>query len=1471
MGRLAAPVWCVFLLLLLGAAIPSQATTYYLNTSTGDPSNPGTAAKPWKTMAEVASKAISGDLVEIRNADAATYAALWPDHVSYRANTIQQFGITWTFGDYRTVGQFANGDFWVVGPVTITGITPASTSVNGRIMNGSMLNPDPKNGNNGYDSAMVYNSYSAALNVAFNCSPSNPLVVPPGSSLVSTISVAAAGAIPQLERATVLTVLDVAPPAGSFRPAYAGTDKMVRFNKSNLDYTLLRSLTPVGETPSLSSIEASFAAPWIDHQKGWPQRMQHPSKNMPDYGREIHNMIGIGALMLHLNFTTEQKQTLMIRYVQLGIDFYGIVKAGGLWTWVGEGGHGGGRKWPILFAGMVLHDPDMKGIGQKSGDYLYSTGYGPGNCPSDYVHFGEDDQTFYVSPLDVTLTNGSKWKPDTRNGTPSPYTQADVGLPEWGIAHAHSPEQSDKALHAIYRGVACPPFNGTALAALLTPGARELWNHDAYFDYTDRYHAFTGPGGAYEGYWHTWNKFSDNMWHAYRTLGGSVWPEIAAAGDPVLSLVGDKQATAGQALTFTVAATDSDSDTLTYSATGLPTGATFTNRVFSWTPGTAAAGTHQVTFTVSDGSAQDSETITITVVRSNTAPVLDGIGNKSASENQELNFSVSGTDADNDTLAYSATGLPSGATLKGQLFKWTPGYTQAGTYSVTFTVGDGKTQDSETITISVANVNRPPALAAIGDRSVDEENTLALALSAADPDGTALTYSAAGLPAGANLSGKNFTWTPTAEQVGSHEITFTVTDGTLTDSEMVAVMVVGAAADQAAPVVARQSPAPDAIQVSLNNLVTLHVTDAGKGVNPESVAITLDGKVVYQGNTPLYTSDCGRCTRSGVKNDYLFVYQNDSLFAFDHEAVLTVNAADLAGNVMDESTYSFATEMRAFGANKRISSTTSANKGAPVTVSDSDGNLWAAWHAGNVGARDIYVARLAAGKQTFESPVRITNSPRDQCNPDLALSADGTLYLVWQDNRGNDWDIFGAVSTNGRTFSKETAVADANENQTAPTVAVDGDTVYVAWQDGQSGNQDIYVGSSTNAFASVSAARVTTNTADQTEPDLTVGAGNTIYLVWTDERNGQADIYGATSAASWANVALVTAEGDQTSPAAAVAADGSTLHLVWVDLASGDSDIWYASSNALPASPLTGRNIIDDTSAADQTAPAVTCTSDGEVFACWQDSRNIGVYGDDPDVYFAELSPGCVGTNVLVGDGGARSGQSEPAIALAVHNGPYIVWADDRNTAAEIYCAATTCLDPTPLYSTLVNADAGATVGTAPSAITKAGNVSIVVPAGACQADLRVTISQIENPLIASTDCLGSYDFGPSGIEFDEPVTVTIPYQVASSNRRARAYWYNSLTGALSQQGITEIQNITLGNNLYALQFKTTHFTPYYLVASDSDIVAYSSDDGGGGCSMSATGGGSPKHLLVPYAIVVVFLAILRRRDKKRAARTVEA
>ena len=72
---------------------------------------------------------------------------------AYGEQQLSQFGITWTFDRDYITGQFANGDFWIVGPVTIIGIDPPSVVVDGRVINGSMVNPSPKlERKQGYDS-----------------------------------------------------------------------------------------------------------------------------------------------------------------------------------------------------------------------------------------------------------------------------------------------------------------------------------------------------------------------------------------------------------------------------------------------------------------------------------------------------------------------------------------------------------------------------------------------------------------------------------------------------------------------------------------------------------------------------------------------------------------------------------------------------------------------------------------------------------------------------------------------------------------------------------------------------------------------------------------------------------------------------------------------------------------------------------------------------------------------------------------------------------------------------------------------------------------------------------------------------------------------------------------------------------------------------------------------------------------------
>ncbi|MCU0918574.1 MAG: Ig-like domain-containing protein, partial [Planctomycetes bacterium] len=791
---------------------------------------------------------------------------------------------------------------------------------------------------------------------------------------------------------------------------------------------------------------------------------------------------------------------------------------------------------------------------------------------------------------------------------------------------------------------------------------------------------------------------------------------------------------------------------------------------------------------------------------------------------------------------------------------------------------NGAAEDSETISITVANVNRPPVLAAINGQSVTVSHPLSFSLAGSDPDGDTLAYSAAPLPPGAAVTGASFAWTPTVTQTGTYTVSFTVSDGQLTASRTTAITVAAVLLDQLAPAVTGRSPTPDAIQVALNNVVTLHITDGRSGVDADSVVIQVNGQLVYQGNQAVYTSPTGRCSRTGTPQDYQFIYQSTQAFDFDQLVTVRVNAADEAGNAMTETAYSFTTEMRAFGRNQAVSQLGVYADSRPVTARDAAGNTWVAWHAGYTNNRDIYLARLPGGAETFEMPVRLTSDSGEQCNPALAVSPAGAVYVVWQDYRNGHWDLYGAIRpVDAGNFSAEVQLTNSNRHETEPTIAVDGQAspgIYVAWQDDRNGNPDIYVAKSTNGFDTLTVSRVTTNAAAQTEPVLTIDGGNSAYLFWTDLRDGQADLYGAHQALAandWTNVPVVTGPGAQTQPAVAAAPDGTALHLVWTDDRSGQPDIYYAALTGLPTSPVAGTNLIDDSSGAEQSAPTVVCGRGGRVFAGWRDNRPAGAAGTDTDLYVAEIRSGQAGTNVFVGDDGLNVPQSEPALGLDRYEQPYLVWTDYRRSTTEIYYAATTLIDPEPLDDQVVVAADGATLGTDPAAITTVDDVSLVLPAGAYQADLRMTITRILNPRISSMALLGSYDFGPSGVTFEQPVTVTIPYTVAAGDRRVLPYWYDAVVGALSQQGITDIRNLTISDQLNALQFRTTHFTPFYLVEAtpEGEPVEGSLSGGSaaGGCAIAAPGSGSPGQLAVPYVAIAAIMVILRvkdRRDRRR-------
>lgn len=430
-----------------------------------------------------------------------------------RADTsVSQYGITWRFLEDKEVGRFANGDYWVVGPVTITSITPVDPNpADSNDESGTMINPVP----NKSQGLCTFSppGYDRSKNIA----RSLPQVINPGSSVYSSRAQTVwDGNKTMFTETAVLTVVDSPPPAGSFRPPYAGTDKKIRWNVSQMDSGALRSLkAPIpSNVPNREWLENATVRPLIEMISTY-QNSTFKASNLDayprrTYGREISNISIAAGLYLNLDVPIEQKRTLMINMCQWGIDIHGLINSG--MTWNADGGHNHGRKLPLFIAARILGDQamlDQCDAGKFSG-------------------FQEIHQHWFVSQEDI---NTPRYP-----ATIAPFTSEHLGMPEWSSGGPWYRNRATPDWNATaYRMINGSPNCGVACCVLLMNG-RQQWNHEPFFRYIiERYYPRhkNQAGGVMPQYSDAIQLIVRDLWDAY--VGGSTPAPDPTASAPAFS------------------------------------------------------------------------------------------------------------------------------------------------------------------------------------------------------------------------------------------------------------------------------------------------------------------------------------------------------------------------------------------------------------------------------------------------------------------------------------------------------------------------------------------------------------------------------------------------------------------------------------------------------------------------------------------------------------------------------------------------------------------------------------------------------------------------------------------------------------------------------------------------------------------------------------------------------------------------
>jgi len=384
---------------------------------------------------------------------------LLPSFVS-AATSVSQNEITWHFDDDYQVGQFVNGDYWVLGPVTITRIEPDYDGSN----NGWEVNPS-------VGTAHGFQSITPGFDQ--NLVPSLPYTSQsPIESIVKVVTCATGSQCRNAgynsKFAAVLTVVDEIPPGGGslvFRPPYVGTNKPM-YAVSSLRSDLLPSYTPIGNPPTFATIIDNYQNLRLDHLLNSACRPLRPWDAMRDYQPENTPAMNNAILRFMLDDSYEDKLPALKVFLQHGIDKLGAFAYG--WEQPSGGGHNPGHRIDMAFAATMLDLVDVKNdLMTATGFHEDSVGgYLKDGLNSDVPLWGQTGSTEENYWNYIRIGSGSRSHSD-------PYGFIDGGT-----------------CGEAYQFIVAQAWKGEALSTILMPSLQTAWNpteFERFSAYVDRW------------------------------------------------------------------------------------------------------------------------------------------------------------------------------------------------------------------------------------------------------------------------------------------------------------------------------------------------------------------------------------------------------------------------------------------------------------------------------------------------------------------------------------------------------------------------------------------------------------------------------------------------------------------------------------------------------------------------------------------------------------------------------------------------------------------------------------------------------------------------------------------------------------------------------------------------------------------------------------------------------------------------
>lgn len=403
--------------------------------------------------------------------------------------------------------------------------------------------------------------------------------------------------------------------------------------------------------------------------------------------------------------------------------------------------------------------------------------------------------------------------------------------------------------------------------------------------------------------------------------------------------------------------------------------------------------------------------------------------------------------------------------------------------------------------------------------------------------------------------------------------------------------------------------------------------------------------------------------------------------------------AVVVGCVVLGAAWVFAWSSRAWAGEARAPEPAMNFQRVPAVAVALDGSIYVAWADNrndpwDIWAVDIFMTRLDAnGAPLWGGELRVDGDTglADQTSPRLAVASDGTLCVVWRDQRNEDWDIYmQRVSPEGHVLWPQ----DVRVNRDLGTAAQvnadvaalpDGSCV-VVWKDERdlaAHSSDIYaqrVGPNgqhlwpSDVRVNGDAHRART----QDLPRVAADGEGRIYVVWQDDHEDlvprtvwdlalqRLTLNGARAWAEDLPVADAPA-GTQWSPDLEATPDG-WVYVVWFETSGEYSDpgVLMAQKFNAEGERQWGSDLQVSPMSLDWRAfPALAVDTAGVATVVWVDAGPENAW----DLYAQRFAPDggqLWPKDVEVSALASGAWQAEPAVAAAPDGDALVVWKDNR-------------------------------------------------------------------------------------------------------------------------------------------------------------------------------------------------------------------